>query len=105
MKHHAKEYLSRAYSHGRDDEFVVFMLQFHQFFLQEPRVIVINEGHGSNHEHLADPGLALIQTKNRATACSFQATPVPITPSTTAIPCSTRSGSARIGFHQSAYSR
>jgi hypothetical protein len=44
-------------------------------------------------------------TANCATAGSFQLTPVPAAASTIAMPCSTRSGSASMGFHQSAYSR
>src|SRR5215469_18168678 len=46
-----------------------------------------------------------IYAENRSTACSFQATPVPKTPLTVAIPCSICSGSAITGFHQSTYSR
>src|SRR5450432_3806548 len=45
-----------------------------------------------------------VQAPYFPTASSFHATPVPDAPSTTAIPCSIRSGSATIGFHQSAYS-
>jgi hypothetical protein len=41
-----------------------------------------------------------IYARNRSTARSFQATPVPTTPSTVAIPCSIGSGSASTGFHQ-----
>lgn len=44
------------------------------------------------------------QAAKRRTASSFQSTPVPMASSTTAMPLSTRSGSARMGFHQSAYS-
>lgn len=44
------------------------------------------------------------QAEKRRTASSFQVTPVPMTSSMIAMPFSTRSGSVRIGFHQSAYS-
>jgi hypothetical protein len=44
-------------------------------------------------------------TPKRVTAFSFQLTPLPAAASTVAIPCSTRRGSSRMGFHQSAYSR
>ena len=44
------------------------------------------------------------QAVKRRTASSFQSTPVPMASPTIAMPFSTRSGSARMGFHQSAYS-
>jgi len=42
--------------------------------------------------------------ENRLTASSFHSTPVPKASSMIAMPFSIRSGSARMGFHQSAYS-
>ena len=42
--------------------------------------------------------------KNWLTASSFHSTPVPMALSMIAMPFSIRSGSARMGFHQSAYS-
>ena len=42
--------------------------------------------------------------ENRLTASSFHSTPVPKASSMIAMPFSIRSGSAKMGFHQSAYS-
>ena len=59
--------------HGRDNEFVILMLQCGQLVSQQAEVMVVNQGYGSHHEAVARFQRGLIQTIANKIAESFGA--------------------------------
>ena len=68
-----------------------------------PALSILMRISGKGSESAAS-ALVILQAKNCFTAFSFQATPDPDTPKISVIPSLILTGSAIIGFHQSAYS-